>query len=58
MAVRQRRYPKDELAERGQKLYESGIRQQVEAGNEGKIVPNLGSFVSDIALFIISGHGV
>jgi len=38
MAVRQRRYPKDELAERGQKLYESGIRQQVEAGNEGKIV--------------------
>jgi len=30
MAVRQRRYPKDELAERGQKLYESGIRQQVE----------------------------
>ncbi len=27
MAVRQRRYPKDELAERGQKLYESGIRQ-------------------------------
>ena len=38
MAVRQRRYPKEELAERGQKLYESGIRQQVEAGNEGKIV--------------------
>lgn len=38
MAVRQRRYPKVELADRGQKLYESGIRQQVEAGNEGKIV--------------------
>ncbi len=38
MAVRQRRYPKEELAERGQKLYESGIRQQVETGNEGKIV--------------------
>jgi hypothetical protein len=38
MTVRQRRYPKEELAERGQKLYESGIRQQVEAGNEGKIV--------------------
>jgi hypothetical protein len=38
MAVHQRRYPKEELAERGQKLYESGIRQQVEAGNEGKIV--------------------
>ena len=38
MTVRRRRYPKEELAERGQKLYESSIRQQVEAGNEGKIV--------------------
>jgi hypothetical protein len=38
MAVRQRRYSKEELAQRGQELYESGIRQQVEAGNEGKIV--------------------
>jgi hypothetical protein len=38
MAVRQRRYSKEDLAQRGQALYESGIRQQVEAGNEGKIV--------------------
>jgi hypothetical protein len=38
MAVRQRRYPKEELAQRGQALYEAGIRQQVEVGNEGKIV--------------------
>ncbi|MBE9062156.1 hypothetical protein [cf. Phormidesmis sp. LEGE 11477] len=38
MTVRQRRYSKEEMAERGQELYESGIRQQVEAGNEGKIV--------------------
>ncbi|HZG40003.1 MAG TPA: hypothetical protein VEZ50_15105 [Nodosilinea sp.] len=38
MAVRQRRYSKKELARRGQALYESGIRQQVEAGNDGKIV--------------------
>jgi hypothetical protein len=38
MTVRQRRYPKEELAQRGQGLYEAGIRQQVEAGNEGKIV--------------------
>jgi hypothetical protein len=37
MAVRQRRYSKEELARRGQELYESGIRQQAEAGNEGKI---------------------
>jgi hypothetical protein len=38
MTVRQRRYPKEVLARRGQELYESGIRQQVEAGNEDKIV--------------------
>ena len=38
MTVRQRRYSKEELARRGQELYESGIRQKVEAGNEGKIV--------------------
>jgi uncharacterized protein YuzE len=38
MAVRQRRYTKEELARRGQELYESIIRQQVEAGNDGKIV--------------------
>jgi hypothetical protein len=38
MTTRQRRYRKEELARRGQELYESGIRQQVEAGDEGKIV--------------------
>jgi hypothetical protein len=38
MAVRQRRYSKEELAQRGQALYDSSIRQQVEAGNEDKIV--------------------
>jgi hypothetical protein len=38
MAVRQRRYSKEEIARRGQTLYESSIQQQVEAGNEGKIV--------------------
>ena len=38
VAVRQRRYRKEELAQRGQALYDSSIRQQVEAGNEGKIV--------------------
>jgi hypothetical protein len=38
MAVRQRRYSKEELAQRGQALYDSSIRQQVEAGNNGKIV--------------------
>jgi hypothetical protein len=38
MAFCQRRYSKEELAQRGQALYESSIQQQVEAGNEGKIV--------------------
>lgn len=38
MAVRQRRYTKEELARRGKELYESQIRQQVEASNYGKIV--------------------
>jgi outer membrane protein assembly factor BamB len=38
MAIRQRRYSKEELARRGQELYESQVRQQVEVGNEGKIV--------------------
>jgi hypothetical protein len=38
MAIRQRRHSKEELARRGRELYESGIRQQVEAENEGKIV--------------------
>ena len=38
IAVRQRRYSKEELARRGQELYESSIRQQVESGNTGKIV--------------------
>jgi hypothetical protein len=38
MAIRQRRYSKEELAQRGQALYNSSIRQQVEAGNDGKIV--------------------
>ena len=38
MAVRQRRHSKEDLAQRGQSLYESSIRQQVEAGNDGNIV--------------------
>ena len=38
MTVCQRRYSKEEMARRGQEFYESSIRQQVKAGNEGKIV--------------------
>jgi hypothetical protein len=38
MSVRKRRYSKEEMAKRGQELYESQVRAQVEAGNEGKIV--------------------
>jgi hypothetical protein len=38
MAVRQPRYSKEEFAQRGDALYESDVRQQVEEGNHGKIV--------------------
>jgi hypothetical protein len=38
MAVRQRRYSKEKMAQLGQAFYDSSVRQQVEAGNEGKIV--------------------
>jgi hypothetical protein len=37
MAVRQPRYSKEEFAQRGDALYESEVRQQVEEGNHGKI---------------------
>jgi hypothetical protein len=38
MAVRQRRYSKEELAQRGQELYKTQVRQKVESGNVGRIV--------------------
>ena len=38
MAVRQPRYSKEEFAQRGDALYETLIRQQVEEGNHGRIV--------------------
>ena len=38
MAVRQPRYSKEEFAQRGDALYQSHIRSQVEEGNHGKIV--------------------
>ena len=38
MTVRQPRYNKEEHARRGQEIYESQIRSQVEAGSQGKIV--------------------
>jgi hypothetical protein len=38
MAIRQPRYHKDEIARLGDELYEARIRQQVEVGNQGKIV--------------------
>ena len=38
MAVRQPRYSKEEFAQRGDALYESAVRSQVEEGNHGKIV--------------------
>lgn len=38
MAVRQPRHSKEEFARRGDEIYESQIRSQVEEGNQGKIV--------------------
>ncbi|WP_310418016.1 hypothetical protein [Chamaesiphon sp. OTE_8_metabat_110] len=38
MTVRQPRYSKEEFAQRGDALYNSQIRSQVEEGNTGKIV--------------------
>jgi hypothetical protein len=38
MAVRQPRYSKEEFALRGDEIYESQVRSQVEANNHGKIV--------------------
>jgi hypothetical protein len=36
--VRHPRYSKEEFARRGDEIYESQVRQQVEEGNHGKIV--------------------
>ena len=38
MTVRQPRYSKEEFARRGNEIYESQVRSQVEEGNHGKIV--------------------
>ncbi len=38
MAVRQPRYSKEEFARRGDEIYESQVRSQVEEGNHGRIV--------------------
>ena len=38
MAVRQPLYSKEEFAQRGDEIYESQVRSQVEEGNCGKIV--------------------
>lgn len=38
MAVRQPHYSKEEFARRGDEIYESQVRSQVEEGNHGRIV--------------------
>lgn len=38
MAIRQPRYSKEEFAQRGDEIYESQVRQQVEGNHYGKIV--------------------
>jgi hypothetical protein len=52
MAVRQPRYSKEEFAQRGDALYESEVRAQVEEGNHGKIVAidlETGAFEVDVS---------
>jgi hypothetical protein len=52
MTVRQPRYSKEEFAQRGDDLYESQIRSQVEEGNHGKIVAidlETGAFEVDVS---------
>lgn len=38
MTVRQPRYSKEEFARRGDEIYETQVRPQVEEGNHGRIV--------------------
>ena len=38
MLLRQPRYSKEEFARRGDEIYETQVRPQVETGNRGKIV--------------------
>jgi hypothetical protein len=38
MTVQPLRYSKEEFAQRGNEIYETQVRAQVEAGNHGKIV--------------------
>jgi hypothetical protein len=47
MTVRQPRYSKEEFAQRGDALYESEVRAQVEEGNHGKIDLETGAFEVD-----------
>jgi hypothetical protein len=52
MAVRQPRYSKEEFAQRGDTLYESEVRAQIEEGNHGKIVAidlESGAFEVDVS---------
>lgn len=52
MTVRQPRYSKEEFARRGDDIYESQVRQQVEDGNCGKIVAidlDTGDFEVDVS---------
>jgi hypothetical protein len=38
MAIQQPKYSKEEFAQRGDHLYQTQIKSQVETGNDGKIV--------------------
>jgi hypothetical protein len=59
MTVRQPRYSKEEFAQRGDEIYESQVRPQVEAGNLGKIVAidiETGTFEVDASEILASAR--
>jgi len=58
MTVRQPRYSKEEFARRGDEIYETQVRPQVEAGNYGKIVAiDIETGVFEIADEILTATG-
>jgi hypothetical protein len=59
MAVRQPRHSKEEFAQRGDEIYESQVRPQVEASNHGKIVAidlETGDFEVDASEIVACAH--
>ena len=58
MSLRQPRYSKDAFAKRGDEIYETQVRPQVETGNYGKIVAiNIETGAFEVADEILTATG-